>query len=55
MKVYMKDKPQKFDYKCFVLYGDIGLLTRLKFTEDMKMIPNSGKLWNLIWEKVAAL
>jgi hypothetical protein len=55
IKVYMKDKPQKFVYEllcCAVIWN---LVTGLKFTVGRRMITNCGKLRSLIWEQVAAL
>jgi hypothetical protein len=55
IKVYMKDKPHEFGYKllcCAVIWA---LLSGLKVTVGRRMMPNFGKLRNLIWDQVAAL
>jgi hypothetical protein len=44
----MKDKPHEFGYKILCCAVIRALLSGLKFTVGRRMMPNSGKLRNLI-------
>jgi len=51
----MKDKPHKFGYKLLCCAVIMGFAHKTEIDVGRMMIQNSGKLWNMIWEHVAAL